>query len=68
MEPARGEICPSGQRRDPAAPGGDRDLSPDKKSFHISITNSNNLGTKTEIPWVDAAPQGVETPTTLSGC
>ena len=38
MEPARGESCLSGQRRGPAAPGGDRVLSPDYKSFHISTT------------------------------
>ena len=38
MEPARVESCPSGQRRGPAAPGEDRVLSPDQKSFHISTT------------------------------
>ena len=38
MEPARGEGCPSGQRRGPAAPGEDRVLSPDHKSFNISTT------------------------------
>ena len=46
MEPARGESFPPGQRRGLAAPGEDRVLSPDQKSFHISTTNSNNLGTK----------------------
>ena len=68
MEPARGESFPSGQRRGPAAPGEDRVLSPDEKSFRISTTRSHNLGTKTGIPRVDTAPQGVETPTTLAGC
>ena len=68
MEPARGESFPSGQRRGLAAPAEDRVLSPDLKSFHISTTNSNNLGTKMGISRVDTAPHGVETPTTLAGC
>ena len=38
MEPARGQSCPSGQRRGPAAPGKDTFLSPDQKPFHISST------------------------------
>ena len=38
MEPARGESCPSGQRRGPAAPGEDKFPSPGQKSFHISTT------------------------------
>ena len=59
MEPGRGESYPSGQRRGPAAPGEDRVLSPDQKSFHISMTNSNNLGTKTGIPRVDMLRQRV---------
>ena len=50
MEPARGESCFSGQHRGPAVPGEDRVLSPHQKSFHISTTNSNNLGSKTGIP------------------
>ena len=37
-EPARGESCPSGQRRGPAALGEDKFPSPDQKSFHISTT------------------------------
>ena len=37
-EPARGENCPSGQRRGPAAPGKGKATSPDQKSFHTSIT------------------------------
>ena len=36
MEPARGESCPSGQRRGPAAPGEDIFPSPDHASFQIS--------------------------------
>ena len=43
MEPARGESCPSGQRRGPAAPGEDKFPSPGQKLFYISTTNSNNL-------------------------
>ena len=68
MESARGEGCPSGQRRGPAAPGEDGVLSPDLKSLHIYTTNSNNLVTETEIPQVGTAPHNVETPTTLAGC
>ena len=33
--PARGESCPSGQRRGPAAPGDDNFPSPGHESFHI---------------------------------
>ena len=65
MEPARGESCPPGQRQDPAAPGDDKVPSPDQKSFH-TYTNSNNPETKTDIPRVDTAPQGVENPTPLA--
>ena len=68
MEPARGESCPSGQRRGPAAPGEDRVLFPDQRSFHVSTSNSHILEMKTGIPLVDTAPQGVQTPTTLPGC
>ena len=68
MEPARCESFPSGQCRGPAAPGEDRVSSLDQKSFHISTTNSNNLGTKTGIPRVDTAPHGVGTPPALAGC
>ena len=32
------------------------------------IYNSKNPGAKTKIPRVDTAPQGIETPTELSGC
>ena len=39
MEPARGESCPSGPRRGPAAHGEDRVPSPDHRSFHISTTS-----------------------------
>ena len=38
MAPARGESCPSGQRRGHAAPGEDNFPSPDQKSFHTSTT------------------------------
>ena len=68
MEPERGESFPSGQRRGPAAPEKDGVLSADQKSFDISTTNSNNLGTKMGIPRVDTAPHGVETPTALADC
>ena len=68
MERARGESCPSGQRRGPTAPGEERVSSPNQTSFHISTTNSNNLGATTGIPRVDTAPYGVETPTTLGSC
>ena len=32
------------------------------------LYNSNNPGTITDIPRVDTAPQGVETPTQLARC
>ena len=38
MEPARGESCPSGQRRGPAAPGEDKFPSPVQKPLHIYTT------------------------------
>ena len=38
MEPPRGESCPSGQRRGPAAPGEDNFPSPGQKPFHTSTT------------------------------
>ena len=38
MEPARGESCPSGKRRGPAASGEDRLPSPGQKSIHTCIT------------------------------
>ena len=44
MEPARGESCPSGQRRGPAAPGEDNFPSPGQKSFHISTTPTTREG------------------------
>ena len=50
MEPVRGKSCLSGQRRGLAAPGDDRVLSPNQKSFHTSTTNANNVGSKMEIP------------------
>ena len=60
METAFGESFPSEQRRGPAVPGEDMVLSPDQKSFHISTTNYNNLGTKMGIPRVDTASHGAE--------
>ena len=50
MEPVRGKSCLSGQRRGLAAPGDDRVLSPNQKSFHTSTTNANNVGSKMGIP------------------
>ena len=41
MEPARGESCPSGQRRGRAAHGEDKVPSPDQNSFQISTTPTN---------------------------
>ena len=38
MAPARGKSRPSGQRRGPTAPGGNKFPSPDQKSFHTSST------------------------------
>ena len=38
MAPARGESCPAGQRRGPAAPGKDKFPAPDQKSFNTSTT------------------------------
>ena len=67
MEPARDENRPSGQRRGPAAPGEDKFPSPGQKSY-CYLYNSNNPGTKTEIPRVNTAPLNVETPTQLTGC
>ena len=49
MEPARGESCPSGQRRGPAEPTEDRFPSPDHKSFHTSTT-SRTRGRKRRSP------------------
>ena len=45
MEPARGESCPSGQRRGPATRGRYGPIS-DQKSFHIS--KFNHQGTKND--------------------
>ena len=45
MEPARGESCPSGQRRGPATLGMDGVSSSDYESFHIS-TNPTTQGRK----------------------
>ena len=67
MVPARGESCSSGQRRGPAELGEDNFPSPDQKILPY-FYNSNNPGTKTQIPRVDAAPQGVEAPTQLGDC
>ena len=40
-EQARGESCPSGQRRCPAAPGEDKVPCQDQKYFHIPTTPTN---------------------------
>ena len=40
VEPARGESCPSRQRRGPAAPEEDNVSSPDQKSFHHSTPST----------------------------
>ena len=45
MEPARGERCPSRQRRGPAAREEDKVPSPDQKSFQI-FTNPTTRGRK----------------------
>ena len=49
MEPMHGKSCLSGQRRDPAIPGEDKESSPDQKSFHIS-TNPMTWGRKRRSP------------------
>ena len=49
MEPARGENCPSGQRRGPATPGEDKVSSPDQQSFHTSTTPTHR-GRKRRSP------------------
>ena len=67
MEPARRESCLSSQRRRPAAPGKDEVPSPDQKILPY-LYNANKPGTKTQIPRVDTAPHGVDTPTPLAGC
>ena len=41
MQAARGESCPSGQRRHPAALKEDQVLSPDENSFHTPTTPTN---------------------------
>ena len=66
MEATRGESCPLGQRRGPATPGEDS-LIPGFKILPY-LYNSNNPGTKTQIPWFDTAWQGVGIPTQLAGC
>ena len=53
MEPARAEICPSGQSRGPVLRGKDEVSCPDGKSFHNSTPPTAR--TKTEIPRVDTA-------------
>ena len=82
MEPARGESCPSGQRRGPAAPREGRVLSPDQKSLHISTANSHNPRTKWGSPgsllprtvwkpqphWLSADWLGLMKPTGGEGC
>ena len=65
VEAARGESCPLGQRRGPAASGEDTYPSPDHKSVHTYLYNSNNPEKKPQIPRVDTSPQGVEIRTQL---
>ena len=60
MEPAHGEGCSSGQRRGPAAPGGDKFPSPDQKYFHI-CTTSTTWGRKRRSPG-RCLPAGCESP------
>ena len=60
MEPAHGEGCSSGQRRGPAAPGGDKFPSPDQKYFHI-CTTSTTWGRKRGSPG-RCLPAGCERP------
>ena len=48
-EPARGESCPSGQRRGYAAPGEDSIVSPEENSLHIS-TLPTTRGRKRRSP------------------
>ena len=55
MEPGPGESSRTGQRRGPAAPGDDKALSPDQKSFH-TCTTPTTPETKTGIPRVDTTP------------
>ena len=64
MQPARGESCPSGQRRGPAAPGEDKFLYPGQNPS-ISL-QPQQTGTKPQIPRVDTASKGVEIPTPLT--
>ncbi|CAN0378402.1 unnamed protein product [Laminaria digitata] len=49
MKPARGERCPSGQRRGSAAPGDDRVPSPVQESFH-TYTTPTTRGRKRRSP------------------
>ena len=60
MEPARGESCPSGQRRGSAAPGEDKVPSLDRKFSHISTTPTNR-GRKRRSP-VSIPPRAVWKP------
>ena len=62
-----GESYRSGQRRDPAAPGDDKVSSPEFEILPY-LFDSNNPRVKAEIPRVDTAPHGVETPTPLADC
>ena len=50
MESARGESCPSGHRRGPAAPGEDKIPSPDQKSFQMSTNPTRRRGRKRRSP------------------
>ena len=66
VEPARGESCPSGQRRGPDAPGEDK-VHPRIRNPAISFYNCNNPGTnKADISRVDTTRQIEETVTPLA--
>ena len=67
MEPARGGSCPSGERQGRAAHGEDK-VPSQYNNFLPFIYNTDNPGTKSEIPRVANAPHGVETPTGLADC
>ena len=63
VEPARGESCPSGQRRTRGGQG--LILGSEMLPY---LYHSSSRRTKTDISRVDIAPHGVETPTPLAEC
>ena len=60
MERARGESCPSGQRRGPTAPGEDKFPSPDQKSFYVPANPTTRDGN--EFPPGRYRPAGCGNP------